>query len=251
MKSIVFMISTENDMVHLHPSQYHEGDNLKCYHHHLMNHRLRVILQYNRECPADSSTSLSRFPTPSCESNFRFDELCFLCEKNWDRSHEPGIIVQDNSLKDRIVAIAAERKNDFGEIIPRLQTTRSLTDLKARYPTACFKSFMAPYCKKKMIRNLIRYVIIIENRGEFKFQLSSLKSLMSEDNNSKIEKRTLLRHLKKKYGGDIFIFRKQGKETLIYYKYYEFAKNCSDWYGKSEDLSEMAKKTIISMCQYD
>ncbi|XP_034947844.1 uncharacterized protein [Chelonus insularis] len=197
-----------------------------------------------------SSTSFSEF-----QNDFQFDKLCFICGNVWDK-RKPGSIVSENRMKDRFIAAAREHDDSFGApIIARLQSIESIVAAKARYHTTCNIKLILPLYKKPSSTNsketdvtFQRIYEHIESSGEFKFRYSTLKALMDDDDNYEISTRTLFRHLKKKYGDDIFIFQHKGKEPIIYYKYHNMAQICSDWYGGSESVSESAKRTILQVC---
>lgn len=181
---------------------------------------------------------------------FNFRELCFFCSQKFDSKHRKVCCVTAKYVQHRLIDVAERRGDSIGIHVMRKLENVSLVDVNARYHKDCYSRFiMVPKDNSEPVHNsktdelLSALFEYIENSENFQFTLSHLQNIIGVN---VVDNKTLCRKLKQKFGDDIYIQQHRGRETEIYYKFFNVSKICSDWFCDENSLGTVEKKTILT-----
>lgn len=197
------------------------------------------------------STFQSSTSNQTDSNEFDFKNLCFICGKPFDLRHKEIRRVQDHLLKDRLLAIANSRDDDLGEeVLSRLKGNCSLVQAKAAYHKICYNRFVQQIYDRQPLENaqneqaFCNLINHIQNAATYKFNLKELRDVIGDNTMSDT---ILFRKLKQKYGDEIFISRNPGRQTEIFFKQFDIAKICGDWFCSDGNISDHRRAIILNV----
>lgn len=189
--------------------------------------------------------------TKSSSLNFDYKNLCIFCGKNWDKHHKIGHVIKNSYFSHRILEIADRDYDDTTFLLKERLRATDLVAVEARYHKKCYDSFMNPPLKEPRTSSNIHEDATfqevcdhIEKSNNFRFKLSDLRKIMGDN---LINPDKLFKKLQQKYGSEIMVTRSQGKEPVVYYKSFNIAGVCSDWFCANDNFDELQKRTILTV----
>ncbi|XP_043279745.1 uncharacterized protein [Venturia canescens] len=202
-------------------------------------------------CSAPSFTSSKTSDSVTAQNEFNFRELCLICGMPWDRNHQQSHMVQNNYIKEKLLDIAKLRGDSIAiEVMNRLNDVVSLVAVGARYHHKCQKMFSKILCdnsasaeREAEVQSAFRQVTeYIEKSQKGKFTAAELDRVMR----GKTTYDRMFQMLMDHYGGDIYILKKRGTDTLIFYRCFSTTKLCGDWYTDPNSLKKKQKEALVN-----
>lgn len=194
----------------------------------------------------EPSTSYS---SPRGADNFNFKQMCLFCDKSWQsRKGEEKYVVQSDDLKLKFIETSKRRNDDLGaKIINRISGVESLVEVGARYHKNCYTTFTLEKkiqhskLQEELQESLNSVFTFIENSSDSQFTTSQLLDIMDHKTTAK----TLLNHLKNKYGENIVFNDQSDDDATICFSGKDNETLSDMWYMHREAEIEAEQIRII------
>lgn len=171
---------------------------------------------------------------------FSFEKHCFFCGKEW--LPETGHIVRRQYMNNRLLEMINMSEDD--EVKERLEGVTSLEEVKARYHRECYQNTLCfPPDENAEFETAFNGACqhLEAHKGKA-VRLATLKNIMGGACN---DNRIFYKKLQRKYGLNIFIKHRIGKEAIFYYRRSNLYDVCEEWMVENRDLGDEQQDLIL------